>query len=639
MAVTYLRLFPATQQFELRNGQLNVAGQLKVFYEGTDDLAAIYDTDGSQLPQPVILDDNGRSLGLFVDSKRVYRLEVYDRYGELIYTARKMVPSGGGAGSAIGNSYEVVSTDGSISVDRFDDGGVTKFDIGLAPNDSDEFLEWAKCVDEDVANGNTFPSFVDGTMETEAGKGLHVGKDRFYHITASFRVYPKGDGINYDSLETNLMFDDGASVPSMLIRRTYDIDSSLHDSVMCEFSYDFKAPADGYLYFKLDGVSAFHDVAIVMQVHRIYSGINAVPDTCATKEWVQETFDYNLSSKVDYSAIEYNGYGQISGISGSAIAGGMDSATVSAIASAYTESAFSSISSWTADFSSISSKADQSSLSAYQPVSAMSAYATEAYVNARVVEKLDATASSLFLTGLPDDLATTGDIASAVSGKMDKSASGEFYPMTGNPSGFLTAHQSLTGLATVEYVDSSVSSKLDTSAFASASGNFQPSGDYAYASSLSAFYPASASGAFQPSGNYQSAGDYAFNSSVSSKLDASASGDFVVNSAMTSWIPYSALDYSGTAISGIGGSSLAGMGGGDYAGIYPVNVDNTAREISVDSMPLVTDSSMTAYGSAGSSVIGVNLDIMSGKLDATASSQFAPSGDYIYASALGIAEV
>lgn len=131
MAVTYLRLFPATQQFELRNGQLNVAGQLKVFYEGTDDLAAIYDTDGIQLPQPVILDDNGRSLGLFVDGSRVYRLEVYDRYGELIYTARKMVPSGGGAGSAIGNSYDVVSTDGSVSVEKFDDGGTTVFDLGL----------------------------------------------------------------------------------------------------------------------------------------------------------------------------------------------------------------------------------------------------------------------------------------------------------------------------------------------------------------------------------------------------------------------------------------------------------------------------------------------------------------------------
>ena len=108
----------------------------------------------------------------------------------------------------------------------------------------------------------------------------------------------------------------------------------------------------------------------------------------------------------------------------------------------------------------------------------------------------------------------------------------------------------------------------------------------------------------------------------SGKLDTSAydSAQFQQASAMSSWIPYSALDYSGTAISGIGGSSLAGMGGGgaDYTGIYPVNIDNTAREISVDSLPLVTDSSLTAYGSAGSSVIGVNMDILSGKVDGSA---------------------
>lgn len=630
MAVTYLRLFPAVNQFELRNGQLNTAGRLKVFFEGTDDLADLYDENGSQLQQPVVLDDNGRARGLFVDSKKVYRLEVYDCYGQLLYTVRKMVPSGGGAGSALGNQYDVISTNGSITVDKYDDGGVTKFDLGIGPNDSDEFLEWIKCSEEDC--GSTWiPAYQSGTMEADV-HGIKVHGGHLYHFTSTFYVDPDGTGINYDTFRV-LMYCGDTIVDS----RDFDIDSSLNDAVQCEFSTDIIPEEDSTVYFKLT-IPSTCEVTGEVQAHRIYSGINAVPDTCATKQWVQETFDYNLSSKVDYSAIEYNEYGQISGISGSAIAGGLDSATVSSIASSvassYTESAFSSISSWTAEFSSISSKADSSSLSAYQPVSAMSGYATEAYVDAKVGDKLDATASSLFLTGLPDDLATTGDVASAVSGKLDKSASGEFYPMTGNPSGFLTAHQSLAGLATVEYVDSSVSSKLDTSAFASASAGFQPSGNYAYSSSLSAYYPASASGAFQPSGQYQTAGDYALNSAVSTKLDASASSNFVVNSAMTSWIPYSALDYSGTAISGIGGSSLAGMGGGDYTGIYPVNVDNTAREISVDSLPLVTDSSMTAYGSAGSSVIGVNMDILSGKQDASAMTAYQLSGDYAYNSAL-----
>ena len=129
MATTYLRLFPAVNQFELENGQLNVAGQLKVFYEGTDDLADIYDEDGTQLAQPAILDSDGRAPGLFVDSSRVYRLEVYDRFGALIYTVRKMTPVGGGAGSAMGNRYNIVSSDNSVDVDTFDNDGVTTFDL------------------------------------------------------------------------------------------------------------------------------------------------------------------------------------------------------------------------------------------------------------------------------------------------------------------------------------------------------------------------------------------------------------------------------------------------------------------------------------------------------------------------------
>lgn len=640
---TYLRLFPAVKQFELKNGALNVGGRLFVYYDSTDDLAEIYDENGTRLQQPAILDNDGRALGLFVDSKKVYRLEVQDAFGAMQFTVRKMVPSGGGAGSALGNQYDVTSSDGSITVDKYDDGGVTKFDLGLAPNDSDEFLEWIQCSEEDC--GNTWiPAYQSGTMETDV-QGVKVHGGHLYHFTNSFTVDPNGGGINYDTFRVTMYCGD-----NIVDVRDFDIDSSLNDPVLCEFSRDVVPTEDTHVYFKLS-IPATCEVSGEVQCHRIYSGVNAVPDTCATKQWVQETFDYNLSSKVDYSAIEYNQYNEITGISGSAIAGGINSAMVSSIASsvasAYTESAFSSISAWTADFSSISSKADQSALTAYQPVSAMSGYATEAYVDAAMGDKLDATASSLFLTSLPDDLATTGDVASAVSGKLDKSASGEFYPRTGNPDGFLTAHQSLAGYATEQYVDSAVSSKLDTSAFASASAGFAPTGDYAYNSSLSAYIPTSASGAFQPSGNY------AYASSLSSKMDVSASSLFVQNSAytaytanmgdvvnnisssitsmsadvtgkqdtsaMTAWIPYSALDYSGTAISGIGGSSLAGMGGGaDYSGIYPVNVDNEEREISVDSLPLVTDSSMTAYGSAGSSVIGVNLDIMSGKLDSSA---------------------
>lgn len=677
MAIQYAPLFALETQFQTKDGRNNTGGWLKVFLAATDDPATTYsDYNGTRNPEKIVLDDDGRAL-VICDKSKAYRLEVYSIDGSLLWTEEPVYCSGTGGGGV--SITKVVSTDGSISVNKNVAGSTTTYDIGLAPNDSDEFLEWIKCSEKDCG-ATWYPVFQDGSMETEAGQGIKVHKGHLYHFTNSFTVDPDGTGVNYDTFRVAMYCGN-----DIVDERDFDIDSSLNDPVLCEFSRDVVPSEDTHVYFKLT-IPSTCKASGEVQCHRIYSGINAVPDTCATKQWVSGSFQplSGMSAYVPYSAVGNNGMGQVTGINGSAIAGGLDSASVSSIASsvasAYTESAFSSL----------SSKADSSALSAYQPVSAMGAYATTAYVNGMVSGKLDTSAfnsgdfypttnPSGFITGVDlSDYATTGYVDSSVSGKLDSSAfnSGDFYP-TSNPSGYITgvdltpyqeksamtAYQpsgnyysasnpsgfitgvDLSDYATTgfvesavsgkldttafnpgdfyttanesgfvgrAYVDSSVSGKLDTSAFASASAGFQPTGDYAYNSALTAYIPASASGAFQPSG------DYAFNSAVSSKLDASASGNFVMNAAMTSWIPYSSLGYSGTAISGIGGSSLAGMGGGDYTGIYPVNVDNDTREIAVDYMPLVTDSSMTAYGSAGSSVIGVNLDIMSAKQDTLA---------------------
>ena len=528
MAIQYAPLFALETQFQTKDGRNNTGGWLKVFLAATDDPATTYsDYNGTRNPEKIVLDDDGRAL-VICDKSKAYRLEVYDINGTLLWTEEPVYCSGTGGGGV--SITKVISTDGSISIDENVAGSTTTYDIGLAPNDSDEFLEWIKCSEKDCG-ATWYPVFQDGSMETDAGKGIKVHKGHLYHFTNSFTVDPNGTGVNYDTFRVTMYCGD-----NIVDEHDFDIDSSLNDQVLCEFSRDLVPSEDTHVYFKLT-IPSTCKASGEVQCHRIYSGINAVPDTCATKQWVSASYQplSGMSSFVTYSAVGNNSIGQVTGINGSAIAGSLDSATVSSIASsvasAYTESAFSSL----------SSKADSSALSAYQPVSAMGAYATTAYV------------------------------------------------------------------------ESSVSGKLDTSAFASASAGFAPAGDYAFNSSLGSYIPASASGSFAPSG------DYAFNSAVSSKLDASASGNFVMNSATTSWIPYSALGYSGTAISGIGGSSLAGMGGGaDYTGVYPVNVDNDTREIAVDSMPLVTDSSMTSYASAGSSVIGVNLDILSGKQDALA---------------------
>ena len=147
--------------------------------------------------------------------------------------------------------------------------------------------------------------------------------------------------------------------------------------------------------------------------------------------------------------------------------------------------------------SSVSSKLDTTAFSTVSgdfltSHQSLAGYATESYVDSAVSGKLDVTASSQFLTSLPDDLAYTSDVASAVSGKMDKSESSSFYPMDSNPSGYLTAHQSLAGYATETYVDSAVSGKLDATAYDSAEfySTSNPSGfvDGASASAIASAY-------------------------------------------------------------------------------------------------------------------------------------------------------
>jgi len=361
----------------------------------------------------------------------------------------------------------------------------------------------------------------------------------------------------------------------------------------------------------------------------------------------------NMSSYIPYSALDYDPTGAISGISGSAIAGGVESSVVSSIVS-----------------SMVSSKADKSALD--NCCSSMSS----------VVSSIQNNVSSIssFVSGLTGDyLEKSASSMFAPSGNyMSASESSSFYPMTGNPSGFLTGVD-LSNYATTAYVDSSVSGKMD----ATASGNLQPSGDYAYNSSLSSYLYASASSLFQPAGNYQTAGDYAYNSAVSAKLDASASsqfalsGDYAYNSSLTNYIPFSSVSGESNLITAINGSAISGQGGGGGGGIDSATCSAIASayaESAVSSyVPysalesadgVITAISGTAIGGGGTGTalpsaafdidtanmsstwvststykIGVKTDAdwlsakadasaLSSKLDASASSMFQPSGNY-----------
>lgn len=337
--------------------------------------------------------------------------------------------------------------------------------------------------------------------------------------------------------------------------------------------------------------------------------------------------------------------------------------------------------------SALSSKMDASASSQFQPsgdyYSAsnpsgfitgvdLSEYATKTEVESSVSGKFDASASSDlyptsnpsgFITGVDlSDYATLSAVDSAVSGKLDASASSQFQPSgdyqpsgeyysASNPSGFITGVD-LSDYATLSAVESAVSGKQDASAMTA----YQPSGDYYSASNPSGFITgvdlsdyatkagvesavsgkldASASSQFQPSGDYQPAGEYysASNpsgfitgvdlsdyattgdveSAVSGKLDASASANFYPNdnpsgfvtgvdltpyqekTAMSSYVPFSSVGVDGSGkVSGINGSGIAGTDEAVVSGIA------------------------SAYAESA----------VSGKMDASASSNFYPSGN------------
>jgi len=221
-----------------------------------------------------------------------------------------------------------------------------------------------------------------------------------------------------------------------------------------------------------------------------------------------------------------------------------------------------------------------------------------AMIDSAVSGKLDASASSAFITSTADC--------------MPLSSSSEFYS-TSNPAGYIT------GVDLTPYAESSSLSAYQTTAGMS---------DYASTADLSTKLDASASSAFITSTAdcmpLSASGNYATTAQLADKLDASASSSFM---------PASANPFTGVETD----SSLTGNG-------------LNGSSLGVNRTELIFDTSIVSSTSSSSVTIGVNTAILSGyaessslsayatvsdlssKLDTSASSSFMPesaSGNYI----------
>ena len=309
MATTYLRLFPAVNQFELENGQLNVAGHIRVYYQGTDDLADIFDEDGTQLAQPAILDSNGRTLGLFVDASRTYRLEVYDRFDSLIYTVQKMTPCGGGGGSALGNIYQIVSSDGTLNIDEYDDGGVKTFDLSTHVEDSTDLLEWVAATGSSVLEGGVYrANYAGGTMEI-GDRGVIMAGGRYYHVTLHMVANKNVSDPSYDDITVHLQGRDrntGDIVEYTSVDKVIDYSMGLAQEF--EVSADILPATDIELLVVIDGseITGATFGIVDMDVHRVYSGAPYIPGGVAPKPWVAEHYQETLTAGTGITIDENN---------------------------------------------------------------------------------------------------------------------------------------------------------------------------------------------------------------------------------------------------------------------------------------------------------------------------------------------
>lgn len=252
--------------------------------------------------------------------------------------------------------------------------------------------------------------------------------------------------------------------------------------------------------------------------------------------------DSAASSRIPWSALEYSGQ-TITAISGSAIGGqgggGGDTSQCMPVSGMTAYQPVSSISSWTADLSSISSKQDALTFG----------YSGDYISSINGSAIIDTQGGGGGVT--PADVSAIA--SSYANDKLDKSASSTFQP-TGN----------------YAYV-SSLSSKLD----ASASSDFAPAGDYAYNSSLSGYVPKSDISA-----------QSAVWDTVSAKVDKSA-----ISAQSATWNTVSSKA-DATAVH-------------TYTGVSPVVVDNTTNQISLSASSIHLDTSLRSYVSGTSGFIGM----------------------------------
>lgn len=192
-------LLDPQHQIITKSGTINVGGKIRIFDAATDDPVVTYkDFMGTANTEAVALDNNGRAC-IIADSERAYRVEVYDRYGTLMWTVTPVWCIGTAAGTD--NMVNIMSSDGTVKVVKTSSGGITNYDLSIIPDELDPSVIVAQSATIEADGNFQFT----GTPIAQLGDDFEIINDQitakvgWYHFDTTVAVTYAGTPVNQET--------------------------------------------------------------------------------------------------------------------------------------------------------------------------------------------------------------------------------------------------------------------------------------------------------------------------------------------------------------------------------------------------------------------------------------------------------
>lgn len=432
-------------QIENVNGKPLVGGYIEVYYAGTNEKYITYQNfDFTQNPFKIPLGSDGRAVVL-AQTEQAYDVYVRDSFGNLVFSRLNIAPGGAG-GVAFGMTK--VNHDDTLTGN-----GTQLSPLGVSPLTNlavDETMTAYEATVEGKeslvlgVNGEWFNSAISGisndfvTNETFSAccSAVKGGLDNKVDLSALNNYYTKTE--TWNTFLPRSGFDLSNYYTTAQTYNRYEIEDRLDGKQdKLTFGYDENSAISSINYSALAGGQGGDTTPWI-------SGAKILADTQTLTDnmIVQVLSSFTLSGNKNHCI---------------AVKGGVYRFPNKwEIASGIAETNY---------------FMPQSSMSGYLPTSSFTSYTASIASNLENNWNYTNSAYGLSINNFYNklDISAFSSWSANLSNEyLAKSESGNFYPMVGNPSGFLTEHQDLS------YISGKIDDKLDTTALENLSGEFYP---------------------------------------------------------------------------------------------------------------------------------------------------------------------